>query len=216
MLGSRRVRATGPAYDVVCHSCGRTFDAAKAKWCSCLGQERSFVCPYCHNCFCKAPLPYRQKFWRDAPQPVWDRKLQEAQAEFTPPPRPDPASVDRPLVLVVDDERDIQRVSTRVLEGLGYGVIIARNGPEGLELAAEYMPELILVDALMPKMDGREMCRQVKTNPKTAKIKVVVMTAFYKDAKYRTEGMRVYHADDYLAKPLDLAQMQALLRKHLG
>lgn len=216
MLRSVAVPASTPSYVVACHACGHTFDAAQAPWCTCLWQERSFQCPHCSKCFCKAPLGYRQKFWREAPQPIWDRKLKEAQADFQPPERPDPAGVDRPLVLVVDDEKDIQRVATRVLQGLGYGVIVARDGPEGLELARQYVPEMILVDALMPKMDGREMCRQVKQDPTMAKIKVVVMTSVYSHPKYVTEGLRVYQADDYLSKPLDLAQLQALLQKHLG
>ena len=216
MLGSKSLRATTPTYDVACHACGNRFDAAAAKWCSCLWQERSFECPHCMKCFCKAPVSYRQKFWREAPQAIWDRKLQEAQADFVPPPRPDPADVDRPLVLVVDDEKDIQRIASRVLSGLGYGVLVARDGPEGLELAKTYKPELILADALMPKMDGREMCRQVKQDPATAGIKVVVMTSVYNHPKYRTEGVRVFQADDYLNKPLDLVQLNALLQKHLG
>jgi CheY-like chemotaxis protein len=210
------VRATATSYEVPCHACGNTFDAASAEWCSCLWQERSFVCPHCARCFCRAPLAYRQKFWRDAPQAIWDRKLQEAQAEFEPPARPDPGAVQRPLVLVVDDEKDIQRVASRVLGGLGYGVIVARDGPEGIEVARRYKPEMILVDALMPKMDGREMCKRIKSDPETAAIKVVVMTSLYTHPRHQLEGIRVYQADDYLAKPLDLAQLQALLQKHLG
>jgi CheY-like chemotaxis protein len=210
------VRATTPSYEVACHACGNRFDAGAASWCTCLWQERSFQCPHCLKCFCKAPLAYRQKFWRDAPQPIWDRKLQEAQADFAPPERPDPSQVDRPLVLVVDDEKDIQRVATRVLSGLGYGVIVARDGPEGLELAQRYRPDLILADAFMPKMDGREMCRRVKEDPATAAIKVVVMTSVYNHPRHRTEGLDVYQADDYLSKPLDLDKLQALLRAHLG
>ena len=124
--------------------------------------------------------------------------------------------MDRPLVLVVDDEKDIQRIASRVLSGLGYGVIVAKDGPEGLELAKAYRPEMILADALMPKMDGREMCRRVKEDPALAGIKVVVMTSVYNHPKYRTEGLRVFQADDYLNKPLDLAQLNALLQKHLG
>jgi CheY-like chemotaxis protein len=210
------MRVANASYEVACHACGNRFDAATAEWCSCLWQERSLQCPHCAKCFCKAPLAYRQKFWREAPQPMWDRKLAEAQADFEPPERPDPAAVDRPLVLVVDDEKDIQRVATRVLRGLGYGAIVARDGPEGLELARRYLPELVLADALMPRLDGREMCRQLKSDPKTAGIKVIVMTSLYTHPKYQVEGLRVYQADDYLAKPLDLGQLDKLLQKHLG
>ena len=79
----------------------------------------------------------------------------------------------RPLILVVDDEKDIQRVAVRVLESLGYGLVLAPNGEAGLEIARRYKPDLVLSDALMPKLDGREMCLRLKNDPETAGIKVV-------------------------------------------
>ena len=82
--------------------------------------------------------------------------------------------------------------------------------------ATTHVREGSLADALMPKMDGREMCRRIKEDPETAGIKVVVMTSVYVHPKYRTEGVRVYQADEYLTKPLDLSQLSAFLQKHLG
>jgi CheY-like chemotaxis protein len=202
-------------YQVDCHNCKAKFDAMEAAWCECLTTEPSFVCPGCSKCFCKAPPLYKQKFWADAPKSVWGRKWGRHRAEFAPKPNPEPADVKRPLVLVVEDEKNIQRTATQVIEELGYGMILAKNGDEGLELARKYMPDLVLSDAMMPKMDGREMCRMIKEDPATSNIRVVIMTSLYTHMKYMLEAHKKFHVDDYLTKPLDLEQLRMMLNKHL-
>lgn len=204
------------AYVVACYSCRSTFDALQATWCSCLATERTLVCPSCLTCFCKSPPQYKQGFWRGAPKALWDRKVGEHAQDFVLPTNPEPSEVTRPLVLVVDDERDIQRAASRAITGLGYGLVVARNGQEGLALAKLYRPDLVLSDALMPQMDGREMCRLIKEDPATANAKTVVMTALYTGVKYKSEAHKAYRVDDYLTKPLDFAVLRALLQKHLG
>ena len=121
----------------------------------------------------------------------------------------------RPLVLLVDDEADIRRLATLALQALGYGLVIARNGQEGLELARKYHPDLVLTDALMPKLDGRDMCRQIKEDQELAGTKVVIMTSLYKGPKYEHQGYKTYLADDYLVKPLDLGRLRSALDRHL-
>lgn len=208
--------STEETYSVACSTCQATFDALQSTWCSCLVSERTLVCPHCLQCFCKAPASYKSRFWSNAPKALWDRKFQEHHEQFTPPANPDPETVTRPLVLVVDDELDIQRVATRVVEGLGYGLVLARDGEEGLELARRYRPQLVLTDALMPRLDGREMGRRIKADADMGHAKVVVMTALYTNTKYRNEGFKTYKVDDYLAKPLAFEELRALLQKHLG
>ena len=203
-------------YEVACHNCQRSFDAMEVPWCSCIVTERTLVCPSCLTCFCEAPAPYKRSFWSAAPRGLWDRKFAEHHSEFVSKPNPAQGEVVRPLVLLVDDEQDILRVATRTVESLGYGLIVGRNGSEGLALAKEYRPDLVLTDALMPKLDGREMCRQIKEGAETAGIKVVVMTALYTSVKYQTEAYKSFKVDDYLAKPLDFGQLRAVLEKHLG
>ena len=132
------------------------------------------------------------------------------------PENPDPELVEHPLVLIVDDEKDIRRVAFAVVTGLGYHAVVASDGEEGIELAARYKPDLILTDAFMPKLDGREMCRRIKTNPETAAAKVVVITSVYTASRYKYEAYKEFQADDYLSKPLDLSSLRDLLRKHLG
>jgi CheY-like chemotaxis protein len=205
-----------PTYVVSCFHCQGSFDAMETTWCSCLVTERTLVCSICFECFCKATPAYKQKFWSAAPRQLWEKKFKEHHETFEPAENPKPADVTRPLVLLVDDEKDIQRVATKVISSLGYSMVLAKNGEEGLQMAKVYKPDLVLSDALMPKMDGREMCRRIKADPDTENIKVVVMTALYTNVKYKTEAYRNFRVDDYLSKPLDFASLREVLQKHLG
>ena len=212
----RLMDAASARYDVACHQCQAPFDALAAAWCSCLVTERSLVCPHCQACFCQAPPPYKNGFWSKAPRSLWDRKFAEHNSDFTPKPNPDPADAVRPLVLVVDDEKDIRRIALRTIEALGYGVIHARDGEEGLALVRRYRPDLVLADALMPRLDGREMCRLIRQDPDVAETPVVLVTALYTAVKYQTEGFTQFRVSDYLAKPLDAEKLGAVLHKYLG
>jgi len=208
--------ATPSTYSVACYNCKMSFDGMESGWCSCLVSERSLVCPSCLQCFCKAPVAYKSRFWSGAPKELWDRKFAEHHEQFTPQLNPEPADVARPLVLVVDDEPDIQRVASRVIESLGYGLVLARDGEQGLELAKRYKPDLVITDALMPRLDGREMGRRIKDDPETKGAKVVVMTALYTNVRYKNEGLKAYKVDDYLAKPITFDDLRKLLTKYLG
>jgi two-component system, OmpR family, alkaline phosphatase synthesis response regulator PhoP len=206
----------GGGYPVSCFSCQAAFDALESQWCTCLTGKRTLVCPECGGCFCKAAPIYKQNFWEHAPQALWDHAMAERRRGFEPPPNPPVHSVARPLALVVDDEPDLQRAALLALKELGYGAVLARDGMEGLDLARKYRPDLVLADAFMPKLDGREMCLRLKNNPITADLKVVIMTAVYTAARYRSEAFREFHADDYLSKPLEFRELQSVLARHLG
>src|SRR5262245_9319216 len=119
-------------YEVDCYFCKNGFDALQADWCGCLTTEATFVCPGCSTCFCKAPAAYKQKFWSEAPPSVWDKKWARHREKFEPKPNLDPADIKRPLILVVEDEKDIQKMAIQKLDDMGYGVILAKNGVEGL------------------------------------------------------------------------------------
>jgi CheY-like chemotaxis protein len=203
-------------YTVACVNCQSPFNALDAAWCSCIVSERTLVCPSCLTCFCKGPASYKKTFWSAAPKTLWDRKFQEHHAAYAPPTNPAPENTKRPLVLLVDDEQDIQRVAAHVIESLGYGMVLGRNGEEGLALARLYHPDLVLSDALMPKMDGREMCRQIKADESLGGMKVIVMTSLFTSVKYQNEAFKTYKVDDYLAKPVQFNLLRDLLQKHLG
>jgi CheY-like chemotaxis protein len=205
-----------PSYTVSCCNCRALFDALDTSWCNCLDVRRSLVCPSCLTCFCRAPSSYKQGFWEKAPQILWDLAAVQHPKHYELPANPDPAAVQHPLVLVVDDEKEIQRLALHAIVDLGFGGIIAGDGEQGLELARRYRPELVLTDAFMPKLDGREMCRLIKADPVTAGTKVVVMTSLYTASRYKYEAFRDFHADDYLAKPLEFKQLQAMVEKYLA
>jgi CheY-like chemotaxis protein len=192
-----------PAYLVDCHACGATYDTLGAAWCNCIVKERTLVCAACEQCFCRADLEYKRNIWTAAPEALWERKVRNARQLFALPDNPPPESVTRPLVLVVDDDRDIRSLATHLITGWGFGCIHSANGTDGLALARRYRPNLILTDALMPKMDGRELCRLVKCDSNLASTKVVIMSSVYTSGRFKREALSHFKADDYVAKPVD-------------
>lgn len=126
---------------------------------------------------------------------------------------PDPTEAKRPLVMVVDDDRSMRMILVAGITQNGYGVVTAEDGVEGLRIARLYRPDLILTDALMPKMDGREMARHVReTLPHAA---IVVMTSVYRSAQQKYEALRDFGADGYLVKPIHARVLADLLGRYL-
>ncbi len=213
----RRAPHSRESYQVKCYHCGHDFDAIDSTWCSCLVSPRSLVCPHCLNCFCKAPQEYKNRFWSSAPQSLWKEKLSSypEDANFKPTAVPRAEELAHPLILVVEDEPGVRKMAAIAIQNLGYNVITAANGIQGLELARNCLPDLVITDALLPKLDGREMARRLKDADETRHIKVVVMTSIYRSAKYRMEAMKVFHVDEYLLKPLEFKQLQTVLMKYI-
>lgn len=110
-------------------------------------------------------------------------------------------------ILVVDD----LPANTRVLEDLltrdGYRVTVAGDGERALEVVTQEHPDLVLLDILMPKMDGYEVCRRLKSDPSTRLIPVVLVTGLT-DSDSRVRGLEV-GADDFMAKPFIVPEMRA-------
>jgi len=193
-------------YRVECISCGKAFDAEAAPSCNCLQPVRSVRCPNCASCFCRDEK--LDEFWRNAPSSLWARRREKPEA-----PIASDAPLKRPLVLFADDDPTGRAIATRVIQSLGFGVIVAAQGEEALAKAREHQPELIITDAMMPRLDGREMGRIVKSElPST---KVVVITSVYKDARYKSEAMSKFAVDDYLKKPVNPTELRDVILKHL-
>jgi two-component system copper resistance phosphate regulon response regulator CusR len=118
-------------------------------------------------------------------------------------------------VLVVDDEAGVRRVLTRLLSSEGYEVLEAASGQEGLELLWTHGADTVLLDVMMPKMDGLEVCRRIRKNSRTAHTPVVFITAAV-DREFRRQARKA-GADDFLAKPFEfdelIARVRALLRR---
>jgi adenylate cyclase len=105
-------------------------------------------------------------------------------------------------VLVVDDEEQNRSLLRDALEARGYEIAEAENGMVALEKIAVRLPDVILLDVMMPQMDGFEVCRRLKTDSKTAHIPILMVTAL-SDRKERLMGIAV-GANDFLNKPVDI------------
>ncbi len=120
----------------------------------------------------------------------------------------------RATILVVDDAPDSLRFLTDTLEGEGYGVRIARDGAAALDSLAVELPDLVLMDAMMPGMDGFEATRRIKADPALARVPVIFMTGLT-DTQNVVDGLAAGGVD-YVKKPIVLAELLARLRVHLG
>ncbi len=118
-------------------------------------------------------------------------------------------------ILVVEDEKNIAKVVAYNLEREGYQVSAARDGEEALEKAMRERPDLVVLDLMLPKVDGLEVCRQLRSQPHTAHLPIIMLTAKTQEAD-RVVGLEL-GADDYLAKPFSprelVARVKAVLRR---
>jgi len=121
-------------------------------------------------------------------------------------------------VLIVDDEEQNRSLLHDPLEARGYEIAEAENGMVALEKIAARLPDVILLDVMMPQMDGFEVCRRLKTDSKTAHIPILMVTAL-SERKERLMGIAV-GANDFLNKPVDIQDVtlrvgNAVYTKHL-
>ena len=114
-------------------------------------------------------------------------------------------------VLIVDDDPSMRYSLTRMLEGQGLGVVVAKNGAEGLELFFRDEPQLVVMDIKMPGQSGLEVLRQIKE--KDPKALVILMTAFG-TTETAIEAMK-FGAFDYILKPFDIPKMKSLMERAL-
>ncbi len=117
-------------------------------------------------------------------------------------------------VLIVDDNQDAIHILTAVLKRGGYLVSIAKNGSEAIEKVGQERPALILLDIMMPKMDGFEVCQEIKGNEETRHIPILMLTA-RKDPESRKRGIEM-GASEYLVKPIHPAEVLRKVQEYLG
>ncbi|MFA0736309.1 MAG: hypothetical protein LASZOEIN_002622 [Candidatus Fervidibacter sp.] len=122
-----------------------------------------------------------------------------------------PATGLKKRVLVVDDERHIVRLVQVNLERQGYEVLTAYDGVECLEKAKSEKPDLIVLDVMMPRMDGFEALQRLKTDPETSHIPVIMLTARAQDRDV-LQGYQ-YGADLYLTKPFSPLELISLVKR---
>jgi CheY-like chemotaxis protein len=197
-----------------CPLCGGSYDVGTVPFCACVTPTPSPLCPHCGKCLCKLSPSQQQAFWTGAPAALFQRKVELRRA---PSLETDPASgLRRPLVLVAEDDPVTLRMAQRTIERLGYGVLTAQRGDEALSTARARLPDAVLTDALMPKLDGRKLCLALKQDPHTEHIKVAVMTALFTKGQSKNEALREFKADAFLKKPIDLEELQQVLADLVG
>ena len=121
----------------------------------------------------------------------------------------------KPVVLVVEDETSLMTMLRYNLEKEGYRVTEAGDGEEAITVAAETPPDAVILDWMLPRMSGVEVCRQLRRRPETRNVPIIMLTARSEEAD-KVRGLNV-GADDYMTKPFSmvelLARVRALLRR---
>jgi DNA-binding response OmpR family regulator len=121
-------------------------------------------------------------------------------------------------ILVIDDEPDVLELVEFNLKKDGYETIVAKNGQYGLDIAKKHLPNLIILDIMMPGLDGLEVCRELRADQRTRQIPMIMLTAKTAEAD-RIVGLEL-GADDYVTKPFSprelVARVRALLRRATG
>ncbi len=116
-------------------------------------------------------------------------------------------------ILVVDDEPDMLELLETNLTGAGYEVVMAADGREALEKARKAQPRLIVLDVMLPEMDGLEVCKSLRGNPTTEDIPILMLTARAGEID-RVVGLEL-GADDYVTKPFSVRELILRVRKLL-
>ncbi|MDR3567374.1 MAG: response regulator [Syntrophobacteraceae bacterium] len=126
---------------------------------------------------------------------------------------------DKHLILVVDDDPDLVESVSMKLESSGFRVAKAYDGVEAWEKIGQEKPDLVLLDVMMPRKDGYELCREIKADPGSKDIVVVLLTAVaenVKSSKYTHQDGKSTPADDYIAKPIDLDKLMEVVKDNLN
>jgi adenylate cyclase len=118
-----------------------------------------------------------------------------------------------PTILIADDRPESVQLVHDLLTMEGYEVVTAQDGREALDRIYQHSPDLILLDLNMPELNGYEVCQQLKADPLTADIPVLMLTA-WSELEYRVKGLQL-GAEDYLAKPFDYRELMARIRTRL-
>jgi CheY-like chemotaxis protein len=113
-------------------------------------------------------------------------------------------------LLIVDDEQPVRDLLTLLFEDIGYRTLEAPHGKAALRIVEAERPDLVLTDVMMPIMDGVELCERLKTDPATASIPVLLMSAAGRLAN------TAHHADATIAKPFNLDKLEQLVQRWLS
>jgi two-component system alkaline phosphatase synthesis response regulator PhoP len=122
-------------------------------------------------------------------------------------------------ILLIDDDPDFVQAVQVIVESGGYEVRVAYDGKEGLEAVAEEKPDLIVLDVMMPVMNGHEACAELKSDPETAGIPIILLTAVAErvtTSTYSHRDMLESEAEDYMPKPVEPKELLELIKSWLA
>jgi len=117
-------------------------------------------------------------------------------------------------ILIADDEPNIVISLEYLLEQAGYRVLIARDGQEALDNLQREQPDLVLLDVMMPRLSGYDVCQKIRENPAWRHIRIVMLTAKGREVEVH-KGLAL-GADTYITKPFSTQELLAQIRKQLG
>ena len=120
----------------------------------------------------------------------------------------------RPSVLVVDDEPNIVVSLEFLMKEAGYNVRVAHNGDEALRAIHERAPDVVLLDVMMPKRNGYDLCQTIRANPDWKDVRIIMLTAKGRDVE-REKGFAL-GADDYITKPFSTREVMECVKGYLG
>jgi len=122
---------------------------------------------------------------------------------------------DHTILLIDYEPRSIELVR-KPLAALGYAVEVATDGLTGIEAFHRLAPDLVLIEAMIPKKHGFEVCQELKKTPLGKRTPILITTGVYKGRKYRTQALHIYGCDEYVEKPIAEEQLIGLVQRFLG
>lgn len=118
-------------------------------------------------------------------------------------------------ILLADDNEKNRRLLEMTLKKGNYELLSCVDGEEALKAYISQKPDLVILDALMPRMDGFTVCKRIREHDPQRRVPIIISSAFYKDDVYRNESEKI-GADEFLPKPIKPAELLQIVRRLLG
>ena len=119
------------------------------------------------------------------------------------------------VIAVIDDDLPSVEMLVKFLRDAGHTVHFFYDGLSGFQYAKEHKPDLVICDMLLPKLHGLDVCRKIKADPSLHEVTVILMTAVYRDARYRKE-VEAVGANGFFTKPFELQKVMERIQRVLG
>ncbi|MCK9460989.1 MAG: response regulator [Proteobacteria bacterium] len=159
-------------------------------------------------------VEFDSSFGQPADPPAAQAPPPAAVAEAMTPREPAAAPSTKKKILVVDDEDDIRLLISRVLVEKGYAVVTAGRGLEAIHKVQTELPDMIILDAMLPEVHGFDICKKIKGSKKYGHIPVIMISAIYRGWRYAQDLKDSYGVDDFIEKPFKLGEFIEKVEGH--